>query len=94
MDNAIIYSAGYIKDGIGSFLFIIAFIFISYFKDINQFKNLFLIIITICFIIDFSFTLNPNFHFKRIGFNIPSYLVFGGIILILFTNIIYIKNIF
>lgn len=35
MDNSIMNTAGYIKDSIASFLFLIAFIFIIILKDIN-----------------------------------------------------------
>jgi hypothetical protein len=100
MDNFILYTdiqsynAGYIKDGIASLLFIVAYIFIYYFKDLTQLKNLILQIIIVCFIIDFTFTLNPKYHFENVGYNIPSYLIFGGIIIILLILFIHRKSLY
>ena len=92
--NPQMYNAGYIKDGIASVLFIVAYIFIYYIKDLNQLKNLILQIIIVCFIIDFTFTLNPKYHFENVGYNIPSYLIFGGIIIILLILFIHKKSLY
>lgn len=57
-----------------------------------QLKKLILKIIIVVFIIDFSFTLNPKYHFEKIGYNIPTYLIFSGIILIIFLSFLYRKS--
>ena len=85
-------TAGYIKDSIASILFILSFILVLKLKDLNKLKKLILIILIICFIIDFSFTINPEYHFIEIGHNIPSYLVYGGGILIMLIVITYRKQ--
>ena len=85
-------TAGYMKDSIASVIFILSFILLVKLKDLNKLKKLILIILIICFIIDFSFTINPEYHFTELGNNIPSYLVYGGGILIMLMVIIYRKQ--
>ena len=81
MKNNLIYSAGYVKDSIASVIFALVFILLPKLKDLNKVKELILISVIIGFIIDFSYTLNPEYHFVEIGYNTPTYILIFGIIL-------------
>ena len=35
-----------------------------------------LIILILCFFVDMSFTINPEYHYTKIGYNTPSYIIF------------------
>ena len=80
---------GYLKDKFASVLFIVIWIIIYFTKDLNKIRNLMLIGIVLAFSIDFSFTINPQYHFVTIGYNIPTFLVFFGTILTLFLFFLY-----
>ena len=84
-----IYKIGYLKDYLASFLFVITFIILYFSKDLNKIKNILILGIFICFLVDFTFSLNPHYHFETIGYNIPSTIILSGIIfliIILFVN--------
>ena len=81
MKNNLIYSAGNVKDSIACGLFAIGFIILYKLEDLNIIKELILISVIIGFIIDFSYTLNPEYHFVEIGYNTPTYILIFGIIL-------------
>lgn len=92
MEYSIIDNAGYNKDKIASFLFIIAIIIIYYLKSLDKIKNLIIMILIICFIIDFSYTINPEYHFTKLGYNNPTYILYGGLLAVCIILIIYRKN--
>ena len=55
-------SLGYLKDFIAVFIFLIGFIIVYSFKNINHLKPLILLGITFGFILDLYFSLNPTYH--------------------------------
>ena len=39
-----------------------------------------------------SFTINPEYHYTKIGYNTPSYIIFGGALILIFTTLINYKK--
>lgn len=87
------YKIGYIKDYTASILFLTVSILLYFIKDLNRLKKPIILILILGFIIDFSFTINPSYHFTIMGYNTPTYIVFGGFLLFLIIVIIFRKNI-
>ena len=92
MEYTIINNAGYNKDKIASFLFFISIIFVYYLKSLDKIKNLIIFILIIGFLIDFSYTVNPEYHFTKLGYNIPTYILYAGFISVFLLLIIYRRN--
>ena len=82
---------GYIKDFIASLLFLLTAIMFLLIKDLNKIKKLIIILLFICFSVDFSFTIFPKFHFTKIGYNAPTLIFFTGLLIGIILIIIY-KN--
>ena len=82
---------GYIKDLISSVLFLVSGIVLLLIKDVNKIKKLLVILLFICFSVDFSFTIFPKFHFTKIGYNLPTFIYFTGLLIGIIFIIIY-KN--
>jgi len=92
MEYTILNNAGYTKDKIASLLFFISIFFVYYLKNLDKIKNLIILILLIGFLIDFLFTLNPEYHFTKIGYNIPSYIIYSGVIFVFILLVIYHKS--
>lgn len=92
MEYSIINNAGYYKDYIASILFLIAIIILYKVKDLNKLKNMVLCILILCFFVDLSFTINPEYHYTKIGYNTPSYIIFGGALILIFITLINYKK--
>ena len=71
------YSAGYVKDAIASFAFVVAFFIVIMRKNINELKSVFLLALLLAFFADGMFTLVPEYHNTLFGYNTPSYIVVG-----------------
>ena len=84
---------GYTKDKVAAVLFLVLSILLYFVKDFNKLKYAFIIALLIGFTVDASFTINPKYHFKKIGNNIPSYIVVLGAIAFITLIIIYRKHI-
>ena len=87
------YKLGYIKDYVASILFLISAIMLYFIKDINPLKRPILLALILGFIIDFSYTINPSYHFSVMGYNTPTYITFGGFLLFFIIIIVFRKNI-
>ena len=72
---------GYIKDFIASLLFLLTTIIFLLIKDLNKIKKLIIILLFICFSVDFSFTIFPKFHFTKIGYNASTFIFFTGLLI-------------
>ena len=92
MEYSIINNAGYYKDFMASIMFLIAIIIIYKVKDLNKLKKMALIILILCFFVDMSFTINPEYHYTKIGYNTPSYIIFGGALILIFITLINYKK--
>lgn len=93
MEYTMINNAGYNKDRIASFVFFISIFFVYYLKNLDKIKNLIMLILFIGFLIDFSYTINPEYHFTKLGYNTPTYIICAGFISLILLLIIYRKNI-
>ena len=71
-------STGYLKDGIGSIMFIFAIAIVYMSPDLNKIRNYILIALVSGFTVDGLFTFYPDFHSQRIGQNVPTYLLGAG----------------
>lgn len=87
-----INNAGYNKDRIASFVFFISIFFVYYLKNLDKIKNLIILILFIGFLIDFSYTINPEYHFTKLGYNNPTYIICAGFISLILLLIIYRKT--
>jgi|SaaInlStandDraft_5_1057022.scaffolds.fasta_scaffold24887_2 hypothetical protein len=75
------YSAGYVKDFLAVFGFMIAFVIIYSASDLHRMKKLVLVYLTIAILIDGIYSLNEDFHNEKIGYNLATYSIVGAIVL-------------
>ena len=78
MYNMKFLSAGYLKDAMASFGFLLSGGIIYFLKDLEAVRILILCILGIAFGIDSLFTVYPWYHSTEIGHNIPTYIVVVG----------------
>ena len=86
------YTAGYIKDALGSFFFATAIIILFFIENINKLKKFIIITLIICFTVDFIFTLNKKYHHKKVGYNIPTFLILSSSIIISIFALFFRRN--
>ena len=67
------YSAGFVKDQLAFFGFIIAFVIIYNTNDLHKLKPLFLVSLLLAMFIDGLYSFYPDFHNTIIGYNVPTY---------------------
>tara|TARA_B100000900_G_scaffold416126_1_gene449285 strand:+ start:1324 stop:1644 length:321 start_codon:yes stop_codon:yes gene_type:complete len=68
-------TAGWLKDAIAAIYFLTGIILIR--RGLNKkryFVDILLIGLLLCFTIDFTFTINPEYHNTEIGYNRPTYI--------------------
>ena len=83
------YSARYFKNGCASIIFIVCALLVYYIKDLNKVKIVIISGLILAFCLDFTFTLNPDFHNAIIGYNNSTYITLTAIIIffmMLFLN--------
>jgi len=83
------YSVGYFKDGCASIIFIVCALLVYFVKDLNKLKLFIICSLLIAFCLDFSFTLNPEYHNTNIGYNNSTYITIIAIVIffmMLFLN--------
>ena len=73
-------TAGYYKDLISSILFLISSILFYNIKDLNKIRDVIVIILFICFLVDILYSIYPIFHFTPIGNNIPTFIFLIGLL--------------
>ena len=77
------YPTGYIKDLIASIFFILSIILIINTKDLNKIKGNIIYILSICAIVDGIYSINKNYHYQKIGYNVSTIsLGMGGLCVI------------
>ena len=75
------YSAGFAKDFIAFFGFIIAFVIIYNTNDLHKLKPLFLISLLLAMFIDGLYSFYPDFHNTTVGYNAPTYALVAVVLL-------------
>ena len=87
-------SAGYLKDAGASLMFLFAIFFIIFYydkyKSLPQFKSLIISVLLLCFAIDFTYTIFPEYHNTEFGLNRPTYLVILAFVTGIYLFLIYI----
>jgi uncharacterized protein with PQ loop repeat len=75
------YSAGFAKDLIAFFGFIIAFVIIYNTNDLHKLKPLFLVSLLLAMFIDGLYSIFPEFHNTTVGYNAPTYALVAVVLL-------------
>ena len=80
---------GYLKDVLGAGGFLVAMILLFFIKDLNKYRKVLFFTLIICFMVDFVFTLDKDYHCMGVGDNIPTKCViisgFSMALLIIFV---------
>jgi hypothetical protein len=87
-------SCGYLKDCFTCFVFILIVILVYLTRDLNTIKLFIMIGLFLNILMDSLFSINPHYHFDRIGKN-EATIIFGSIIvgyLSLFGYYLYTKT--
>ena len=75
------YSAGFAKDLIAFFGFIIAFVIIYNTNDLHKLKPLFLVSLLLAMFIDGIYSIFLEFHNTTVGYNAPTYALVALVLL-------------
>lgn len=79
------YSAGFAKDLIAFFGFIIAFVIVYNTNDLHKLKSLFLISLLLAMFIDGLYSFYPDFHNTTVGYNVPTYALVTVVLLFILS---------
>ena len=86
---------GYLKDVLGASGFLVAMVLLFFIKDLNKYRKVIFFILLLCFLIDFFFSLNKDFHCMVVGDNPPTRcILIGGFFMSLIVLFIIIDKIF
>jgi hypothetical protein len=86
---------GYVKDVLGASGFLVATLLLFFIEDLNKYRKVIFFTLILCFVMDFYFGTDKDYHCMEVGDNKPTKcIVFGGLYMMILFILVSLNKVF